>query len=69
MQHYYKGYLLERNGTREFPWNIYKTARIIKSGIYAGQPLWEWAACDTTMKNCKKLIDEGVLEMCDLMCK
>ncbi len=69
MKHFYKGFLLEKNGTKDYPWNIYRPDGLCKTGPYAGQMKWRFETFERTMKDCKALIDSGAIELCDLMCR
>lgn len=67
-QHFYKGYSLERSGTKEYPWNIYRPAGHYKAGPYKGQVKWEHVGFERSLKACKALINSGAIELCDMMC-
>ena len=43
--HEYKGFEIERTGTKEFPWNVYKNDKHVGYG--------------RTIKDCKTIIDDG----------
>jgi len=57
--HEYKGFNLVKNGTKEYPWNIYKID---------GHGFGEHVGFDRTLKACKQAIDSGCFEMYELMC-
>lgn len=46
--HEYKGFTIERDGTKEFPWNVYKNGNHVGYG--------------STIKDCKTIIDDGCCE-------
>lgn len=54
MRHYYKGYIMLRNGTKEYPWNIYKleysTALCKEVPTHVG--------FEKTIRDCKAAIDD-----------
>ena len=57
MTHYYKGYELRRNGTRAYPWNIYKQ-RVNPYSKDKNGALFH-VGFDRTLKACKVAIDAG----------
>lgn len=67
-RHMYRGYLLERSGGKEYPWNIYRARGTYKVGPYAGTPRWEHVGFEKSLKDCRETINSGAIEMCDLMC-
>jgi len=46
MVHKYKGYMIDKDGSREMPWNIYKDNYL------------NWIGCGKTLKECKVNIDQ-----------
>ena len=49
MKHYYKGYIMKKNGCSKTPWNIYK--------IFSTTTLW--VGFGKTLKQCKYYIDDN----------
>lgn len=54
--HTYKGFLITRNGTRDYPWNIYRMdySKFLKKEV----PTHVGFAA--TLKACRECIDEGL---------
>lgn len=57
MKHSYKGFTIEKDGTREFPWNIYRDKHIPYQDDHVG--------FDRTIKCCKAAIDAGCFDIAD----
>lgn len=51
--HTYKGFSLVRNGTSDYPWNIY---------IPDGHGFGNWVGFDRTLNLCKASIDAGAFD-------
>ena len=57
MDHKYKGYIITRTGTKEYPWNIYRLdySKFLKKEVPTHVGYAE------TIKACKYMIDEGYI--------
>lgn len=56
--HKYKGYELIKNGTREFPWNIYA----MRKNPYSQKEVRTHVGYARTLNDCKIDIDAGVFD-------
>lgn len=57
--HTYKGYDLIKDGSPEVPWNVYKSFVEISFITKQSVILREWVGYGRTIKDCKKIIDDG----------
>lgn len=56
--HYYKDYEIVKNGTSEFPWNIYAMRR----NPYSRREVRTHVGYARTLKDCKHMIDDGIFD-------
>ena len=57
MTHYYKGYEIEKNGTKKYPWNIYK----VEYSKALNREYRVNVGFERTFKLCKECIDNGLV--------
>ena len=60
-EHTYKGFIMTKTGTREFPWNIYKE-KVWVDNDGKSHTVYAHAGFAMRLRDCRDLIDKGFCE-------